>query len=151
MDSVTNKIVIAGPLGPVFDLATSARFWARWHPATTAVGGVTERPYQLGDRIQERGKIQETEFLVTWRVVEHVRPQRVAIESQKPRARIEYGFREGQGVEFTRTVEYDPAEMNVQGAQRENLRRVMFAQSEQALQQLKALVEGLLRAENKPL
>ena len=151
MDSVTNKIIIAGPLAPVFDLVTSARFWKRWHPATTAVGGTTERPYQLGDRIQEQGKIQETEFLVTWRVTEHLRPQRVTIESHTPPARIAYSFREKDGVEFTRTVEYDPAAMNVQGEQRENLRRVMFAQSEQALRQLKALVEGLLREETKSL
>ena len=42
--SVVNTVAIAGAPAAVCDLITTARFWPQWHPATTAVGGVTERP-----------------------------------------------------------------------------------------------------------
>ena len=43
MDFVTNTILIHGPIAAVFDLVTSARYWHRWHPATSHVGGVIVR------------------------------------------------------------------------------------------------------------
>jgi hypothetical protein len=57
MAQVINVIQINGAIEPVFDLATITRFWPQWHPATTGVGGVTERPVLLGDKIRERAVI----------------------------------------------------------------------------------------------
>ena len=57
MAVVTTSIHIQGQANAVFDLMTTARFWPQLHPATTAVGGVTERPFQLGDVVHERAQI----------------------------------------------------------------------------------------------
>ncbi len=93
MDRVLNRVRIEGALEPVFDIVTTARFWPRWHPASEGVGGVTERPFLLGDFIDERGKISGVPFRVRWRVVEHARPSRVVLEAAAPPARITYAFR----------------------------------------------------------
>jgi hypothetical protein len=53
MGEVTNSMVIGGTPGPVFDLATTARFWPKSHPAAKAVYGVVERPYLLNDVVRE--------------------------------------------------------------------------------------------------
>jgi len=48
MTRAANQVTIGGPPERVFDLVTTARYWPDWHPATLAVGGVTERPMALG-------------------------------------------------------------------------------------------------------
>ncbi|MGR9108225.1 MAG: SRPBCC family protein, partial [Gammaproteobacteria bacterium] len=82
MTSIVNTVTIAGDPKAVFDLITTARFWPLWHPASMAVGGVTERPYGLGDKIREGAKIGSQSFHVTWTVLEHVRPSRVVLQTE---------------------------------------------------------------------
>lgn len=152
MAIVVNTIAIAGGLEPVFDLVTTARLWPQWHPATVAVGGVTERPFLLGDVIRERGQAAGLPFVLAWIVVEHARPQRIVIESHEPPARIAYTFRQhASAVEFTRELEYDPAVFRATVPDAAELQRGMHAQSQQALEQLKKLVEGILRKEQEAI
>src|SRR5207249_3243375 len=108
--AVENQVRIVGPLAAVFDLVTTARFWPRWHPASRAVAGVIERPYQLGDVIYERVSFGNKLVNFTWRVAEHVRPQRVVLQAEIADARISYSFAaEGPAVLFTRVLHYNPA------------------------------------------
>src|SRR5262245_4134745 len=110
MATVVNSIRIAGAPEPVFDLITSARFWPRWHPASRAVGGVTERPYQQGDVIYEHVEVAGQDLQVSWKVTEHVRPTRIVLKAETASARIIYSFEaRGAGVDFTRELEYDEA------------------------------------------
>jgi hypothetical protein len=149
MDVVTNTIAIRGPIDPVFDLITSARFWDRWHPATRSVGGVTERPYQLGDSIHEEGQIASLSFSVTWKVTEHARPSRTAIRSENPPATITYTFAEADGTtKFTRELQYEASLFEAMGWTRDATRAFMDKQSAEALEKLKALVETILAAES---
>jgi uncharacterized protein YndB with AHSA1/START domain len=148
LSSAVNSVTIDGAPEAVFDLITTARFWSQWHPATTAVSGVTERPYRLGDRINERGRIGKAEFNVVWRVTEHVRPRTVVLQAEGSPARITYSFSaRGSGTEFIRKLEYKPADLGSVAADSNEIKRIMQAQSEQAVKQLKALVEKILRAE----
>jgi hypothetical protein len=146
--SIVNKISIDGPVGPVFDLVTSARFWPQWHPATEAVGGVTQRPFQLGEFVEERGQIGPARFDITWKVVEHARPARAVLESTNPSARIVYAFRGGAlATELQRKLEYEPAAFAASFPDPDELERYMHNHSEQALKQLKELIETILREE----
>ena len=146
--AVVNTVTINGTPKAVFDLITTARLWPQWHPATKGVGGVVERPYGLGDLIHERGQIGDKEFQTTWRVVEHVRPSKVVLQSQTAPTRITYTFTAGKGTTaFTRRLEYRADSFAVV----KELEKVMRDQSEQAVKQLKMLVEKLLRDEAKPL
>jgi hypothetical protein len=143
---VTNTVTISGVAAPVFDLVTTARFWPQWHPASRAVGGVTQRPFQLDDRIHERGQIAGSDFQVTWTVVEHVRLTRVVLQCDAPPARITYAFRvRATGTEFQRALEYDPAAFRAAALDEGKLAALLHAQSEEALGRLKALVERILR------
>jgi uncharacterized protein YndB with AHSA1/START domain len=148
MTPVINSVMIKGPPKAVFDLITTARLWPQWHPATKAVGGVVERPYGLGDLIHERGQIGNADFKTTWKVVEHVRPSKIVLQSQKAPTRITYTFAEGKGTTvFTRKLEYQAENF----ASVKELEKVMRDQSERGVSQLEALVEKILSEEAKPL
>lgn len=148
MGSIANTVAIAGAVEPVFDLVTTARFWPEWHPASQAVGGVTQRPFQLGDAIHERGQVAGIGFRATWKVVEHVRPARIVLQSDAPPARISYSFQaRGPVTEFRRVLEYDVAVFRATVPDSSELERVMHVQSEEALSRLKGLVERILREE----
>jgi hypothetical protein len=132
----------------VFDVVTSARFWKMWHPATYAVAGVTERPYLLGDVIHERVQFAGKDLVVTWKVVEHDRPNRVILQSEKSSSRIIYTFEAKDDVIiFCRELQYDEALFRKLIPDAKELRKLMHEQSEEGLKQLKVLVEKTLRAE----
>lgn len=148
MASVINAVTIAGEVEPVFDLVTTARFWPQWHPATEAVSGVTERPYRLADLISERGKIGSLPFQITWKVAEYTCPERVALECQRPPARITYSFRGRNGLtEFQREVSYEPVVFAGVFPDSAELERFMYSQSQEALIRLKNLIEEILEQE----
>ena len=149
--SVVSSATIAGPPDAVFALITTARFWPEWHPATQAVGGVTERPYRLGDRISERGRIGPLDFQVVWRVAEYAPPSRVVLQAEGSPTRITYTFQAlVAGTRFVRALEYRPDVLPPRLTDPETFDRLMRQQSEQAVTQLKALVEKILRAEIIP-
>ncbi|HEU4344553.1 MAG TPA: SRPBCC family protein [Candidatus Binatia bacterium] len=146
--SVQNSTAIDGAPEAVFDLVTTARFWPQWHPATTGVSGVTERPYLLGDRIIEAGRIGKGEFQVTWQVAEHVRGRRIVLQAEGSPVRIAYSFNpRGNLTEFTRELKYHVEDLKSISTDPNEVNRLMRAQSEQAVKQLKTLVEKILRAE----
>lgn len=148
MTAVVNTVTITGTPKAVFDLITTARLWLQWHPATKGVGGVIERPYGLGDLIHERGRIGDKDFEVTWKVVEHVRPSKIVLQAQGAPTRITYTFKPGKGtIVFTRKLEYQADNL----ASVKELEKIMRDQSQQGVNQLKALVEKILTEEAKPL
>lgn len=150
MAHVINTIQINGPLEPVFDLVTTTRFWSQWHPATTGVGGVTERPVALGDKIRERAVIGGQTYEGNWTVVEHTRPERAALLMESGRIKITYSFQKvGQATEFKRELEFHPEDFSVSAADPNALEKLMHAQSEQGLQKLKQLVEAILQKETR--
>lgn len=143
MSRVVNAVTIDGPIDGVFDEVTTTRSWPDWHPATVAVGGVTDRPIALGDRIHERARIGAQEYEGDWTVVEHERPTRVVMCVLGSATRISYAFvAEGDATtRFTRTLEFDAAEFAGSVAEPAALEHLMFTQSEAALAKLKNLVE----------
>jgi hypothetical protein len=150
MAHVINTIQINGPLEPIFDLVTTTRFWPQWHPATTGVGGVTERPVALGDKIRERAHIGGQTYEGNWTVVEHIRPTRVALLMESGRIKITYSFQvRDQTTEFQRQLEFNPEDFSASLADPNALEKLMQAQSDQALQKLKHVVETILQQERR--
>jgi hypothetical protein len=149
MAVVSTSIQIEGAINAVFDLMTTARFWSQWHPATTGVGGVTERPFQLGDVIREQARIGQRTHEGNWTVAEHERPRHVLLRMAGDRLRIQYDFvAEGGIVTLTRRLEYPPEDFAASVADPAVLERLMENQSQQALTKLKALIEAILRKES---
>lgn len=148
MKTLTNQIELEGDAAAIFDLVTTTRFWTAWHPATTGVGGVTQRPFQLGDQIRERAQIGARVHEGTWTVITHERPQRAVLRMESGRIHITYTFQPNNtGVNFARTLEYDPQDFAASVPNPVLLEKLMSTQSEQALQKLKQLVEQILATE----
>jgi uncharacterized protein YndB with AHSA1/START domain len=148
MTTVVTTATIDGAPEAVFNLVTTARFWPQWHPATRAVGGVTERPFQINDQIYEAGRIGAQNFQTSWKVVEHVRPARIALQSETSNTRIVYTFRANNGgTLFTRELTYSLDNFAGVASARGGVEQLMQSQSEQAVKQLKAMVERILREE----
>ena len=150
MNIVINKVRIRGPVEAIFDLATTARYWPAWHPSTISVGGVTERPYQLGDTIHHVAHIADKTRDGTWTVTEHVRPQRVALQMHGGLIEVRYTFVPLK--ESTRVIRRLTYPADFVGNQRDlqTFEQTMHAESELGLQQLKAVVEDILRCESEP-
>jgi len=109
---------------------------------------VTERPYGLGDRIYERGRIGQLEFQTSWRVAEYVWGSRIVLQSEKSPTRITYSFQARDGVTvFTRNLQYKPENFATTAANLSGAEQLMRSQSEQAVNQLKGLVEKIVRQE----
>lgn len=148
MITIASITHIDGPAESVFDLVTSARLWPEWHPATLAVSGVTQQPYQLGDVVQERVRFAGLELDVSWRVAEHMRPARVVLQALTSPARITYSFAaRGDAVAFRRELEYDEKLLRQLLRGSGDPDALMQAQSDEGVRRLKALVEALLREE----
>lgn len=143
MAQVRNEVVIDGPIEQVFDAVTTTRTWPAWHPATLAVGGVTDRPIRLGDQVHERARIGGREYEADWTVIDHQRPERVVMEIPGSGTRISYAFSADglSATRFVRTLEFDPARFAASAADPSVLERLMFDQSQAALDTLKELVE----------
>jgi hypothetical protein len=152
MAQVINTIRITGPLPAVFDLLTTTRLWTQWHPATTGVGGVTQRPFQLGDQVRERACVGAHTYEGVWTVVEHERPNQARLRGSNGRIEIAYRLQQmGDQVEITRILDFYSADFlaSLSGSVPDvsKIEPLMHAQSEQALRKLQALVEGILQAE----
>ena len=145
MTTIANTVLVRRPLAAVFDTATTARYWRRWHPATRSVRGAVDHPVQLGEQITERARIAGITGTARWTCTEYVRPHRLTLDAPTPpvRARIVYTFEERAGaVVFTRTLTYTI--MTPLGALLDALlvAGVMKNQSAQAMINLKALLEA---------
>lgn len=148
MKTIANHITIAGNAAAIFDLVTTTRFWTAWHPATTGVGGVTQRPFQLGDQIRERAQIGARTHEGTWTVVAYERPLHATLRMESGRIHITYSFQLNEaGVDLSRTLAYYPEDFVASVSDPVLLEKLMFTQSEQALQKLKGLVEQILATE----
>ena len=82
MPRVSHHFVADRPIGAVFDVVTTARYWTEWHPATRGVEGDIDHPARLGDRITEHVTIAGIEGSGTWTVVEYDRPRHQALETE---------------------------------------------------------------------
>jgi hypothetical protein len=144
MPTIVSSIDITGQPEAVFDLVTTASHWPAWHPATVGVGGMTERPFVLGDIVEERARIGGRVYEGAWTVVEHERPRRALLRGGSGRISIAYLFEpRGDGVSFRRELTYDDGLFGAAGPTA--LEDQMRHESDEALRRLKALIEGLLR------
>lgn len=143
MNIVINHIRICASIEDVFDLATTARYWPKWHPSTIEVGGTITRPYQLGDTIWQVARIDDRIRTGTWSVTEHSRPNRVVLQMYGGEIEVRYTFVERAGdTQVIRRLTYTAALVDG-GHDLTAFERLMHAESALGLQQLKLLIEGV--------
>jgi hypothetical protein len=114
------------------------------------VGGVTERPFGLGDQIRERAKIGPRTYEGTWTVAEYMRPSRVVLQGGSGRIQITYSFQlKDATTELRRELEFHAEDFSAGLGDPSLVQKLMHDQSELALQKLKGLVEAILQEEAK--
>lgn len=80
----------------MFDIVTTIGHWVHWASVCRAVGGVTERPIQLGEPIYEFIHTPTGPQEVVWHITEHDRPRRMKLEVEDG-TRLKVGEREREG------------------------------------------------------
>ena len=146
MPRVSHHFVVDRPIGAVFDVVTTARFWTEWHPATRGVEGDVGHPARLGDQIIEHVTIAGIEGSGTWTVVEHDPPCHLALESNLAAGvmRISYQLSQaaGGGTRFQRDLDFPEFGPQVSAA--------MEAQSAEGIANLARLVRRELPRADRP-
>jgi uncharacterized protein YndB with AHSA1/START domain len=73
---LVQRIDIAAPPERVFAYVTVPASWPRWHPASRAVRGVTERTPKVGESVVETFEVAGRRADATWTTVELDPPRR---------------------------------------------------------------------------
>ncbi len=144
MESIVGMIDIERSMAQVFEFVTNAAQWKRWHPATIAVSGVPNRALGLGETVVEEIQAGPRRFSARWTVTECKPPRRWVIVADSPEgeARITYKLSEQEGVcYFERTLEYSSKRLPWKWLDGSLTRRLLMRQSEQALSNLKRVIE----------
>lgn len=81
---VVNRIEIAAPPERVFSYVTTPANWPRWHPASQAVRGVTDRTPKVGESVVETFEVAGRRGDATWTTLELDPPRRWVISSGAP-------------------------------------------------------------------
>lgn len=145
MERIDTMIDIARPRASVFEFVTNAAQWKRWHPATVAVSGVPNRPLGQGETIDELIHAGPRRFSARWTVIECKSPRRwvIVTDSQDGEAKITYKLSEHESVcYFERILEYRSKRLPWKWFDGSLTRRLLIKQSEQALRNLKRVLES---------
>jgi uncharacterized protein YndB with AHSA1/START domain len=137
MSQVSHHFVVGRPIGAVFDVVTTARFWPEWHPATRGVEGDIGHPARPGDQIIEHVTIAGIHGSGTWTVVEHERPHRLALETDLAFGHLRISYQlttvDGGRTRFQRDLDFPELGPQVSAA--------MQAQSAEGITSLARLVQ----------
>ena len=142
---IVTVVDIDRPPQDVFDYVTAPSLWKTWHPATSSVSGVPDRPIRLGETVRESIRVGIKRFETTWEVVECRPPESWAIstDSGEGVALIRYDLRrEGEGTRFTRVMEFRSRFYPWKALDTWLMKWILARNSRQALTQLKKLLES---------
>jgi uncharacterized protein YndB with AHSA1/START domain len=145
MERIVGMVDIERPVAQVFEFVTNAAQWKRWHPATIAVSGVPNRALGLGETVIEEIQAGPRRFAARWTVTECKAPRRwtIVADSSEGDAKITYKLSEQEGVcYFERTLEYSSKRLLWKWLDGSLTRRLLMRQSEQALRNLKQIMEA---------
>lgn len=147
MKVVETEATIQAPRERVYAIATNASRWHEWHPATKSVDAVPERPLLQGETVVETIHAAGRRFQTTWTVVAQESPSLWVIVTDSPQgvARIAYRLLPGPtrgSTRFLRRMEFRSRRWPWRLADALVARWVLAPQSDQALKNLKAVVEA---------
>lgn len=143
---LVNRIEIAAPPERVFSYVTTPANWPRWHPASRAVRGITDRAPKVGENVIETFEIAGRRDDATWTTVELDPPRRWVIYSGTPggaSARIFYSLSARNGSTlWERDIDYRGPNLLFGLLNVLQIRAVMESDSAKALANAKRDVEA---------
>ena len=151
---IITSVEIQATPSEVFQFATVAANWKRWHPATISVSGNVHRSAMPGETIDEKIRVGWYRGTARWTVRQRRAPStahegRWVIEGRADNggtARIVYVLAsEKGGTRFTRSLTYTTPNRFYAWLDRLFMHRLLVRQSERALGQLKRVMESSAR------
>jgi uncharacterized protein YndB with AHSA1/START domain len=144
MTRIYTTTFIPGSVETIYNYVTTPGNWPHWHPSSIAVSGASDHSLEVGEHCVEEFLVAGRRGKVTWTVEERVFPQRWAIEGiiegRNYGGRVTYTLHpEGEGTLFEREFVYPTSGFMLMLLDFLLVRRRVKAESEQALQRLKAI------------
>lgn len=141
-----NSIDIAAQPPQVFAYVATPANWPRWHPASRAVRGITDRTPAVGESVVETYEIGGHRDTITWTTVELEAPRRwrfTASGEHGGSAEIAYSLTPtAAGTRFRRELFYRGPNLAFAIADRLRLREINAGDSATALANVKRDVEA---------
>lgn len=147
MPTVTTTIIIEQPPTAVFAYITTPAQWPQWQPAVLTMRDAVDRPLVLGEQVTAEFDVAGRVGVITWTVTQ-CRPPRLwrvegLIAGQHNGGSVCYTLtKRGRSTELERAFTFDTRQpiLHIQDAL--NLHRRVAAEAEDALAQLKRLLEA---------
>jgi len=143
---IENAIDVAAPPPQVFAYVATPANWPRWHPASRAVRGITDRTPAVGETVIETVDIGGHGDTITWTTVELDAPRRWRFTAQGEHggsAEIAYTLTPaGAGTHFRREMFYRGPNLLFAIVDRLRLRDINRRDSATALANVKREVEA---------
>ena len=143
---IENSVTIARPPEAVYTYVTTPGNWPKWHPSSLAVSGATDHSLSLGETVTEDFRVAGRTGRVVWRVVEAAAPHSWTIDGMignRAAGTVRYSLaaRAG-GTDFKREFVYHAPNLLFVVLNRLSIRAQIDAESEQAVRQLKVVLES---------
>jgi uncharacterized protein YndB with AHSA1/START domain len=143
---IVSSIFIARNNEEVFNYVTTPANWPKWHPSSLAVSGATDHSLMTDELVTENYKVAGHTGTAVWTVVERSAPNSWTITANignRNAGQVRYDLSpENGGTRFTREFLYHPRSLLTMALDRFSIRAQIEAESAQAVQQLKEVLEG---------
>jgi uncharacterized protein YndB with AHSA1/START domain len=143
---IANSIVIARPPDAVFAYVTTPANWPKWHPASLAVSGATDHSLVPGEQVTEDFIVAGRKGRVAWTALKRDAPREWIIEGDVDGRKvgvITYTLTPvAEGTRFEREFIYGSPNLLFAALNRISVRTQVEAESTQAVQNLKRLLEA---------
>jgi hypothetical protein len=143
---IANAIIIARPPDAVFAYVTTPGNWPKWHPASLAVSGATDHSLAPGEQVTEDFIVAGRKGRVVWTAVKRDANREWIIEGDvdgRNAGVITYTLTAlPEGTRFERDFVYPSPNLLFAALNRISIRDKVEAESAQALQNLKRVLES---------
>ena len=143
---IQSSVTIARAPADVYTYVTTPANWPRWHPSSLAVSGATDHPLRVGEQVGEDFLVAGYQGRVLWTVIKREAPTLWAIDGKIEdggSGQVSYHLTQvADGTLFERDFDYARPNLLFLLADTFKLRRLITAESAEALRRLKAALEG---------
>lgn len=146
MTRIYTAVHIARPMNELFNFVTTPGNWPHWHPSSLGVRGASDHSLEVGEEVTEAFQVAGRRGQVVWTVVERDAPTRWVLDGRivgrNSGGTVAYTLQpDGNGTLFQREFTYPTNTLLFWVLDWLVVRRQVQRESEQAVQQLKTLLE----------
>jgi uncharacterized protein YndB with AHSA1/START domain len=147
MEQVVTSVVISRTPDEVFEYVSTPANWPKWHPSSLGVTGAIDHSLEIGEACTEAYRVAGSEGSCVWTVIERDPGKYWKIAGKvigRPSAGT-VAYRIGpheEGTFFEREFDYDTPTAGLTEEQQKAARKMIEAESREAVTNLKAVLEA---------